>query len=159
MPIGPRLAQRTISWSQDKRKYQLVDLKISRKFRQSHFWNKFDHVHMEDASRNNQIQDVKVYFSGNFLGRLTVSTERSKQSTNPTWEGQILGSDYLVWGLNHKKVNLQFEDGSGFDVIVRPGGKIFRTPEWLTQISDGRWSNRFCSFRRRYVSVKDLTQN
>ena len=84
---------------------------------------------MEDASRNNQIQDVKVYFSGNFLGRLTVSTERSKQSTNPTWEGQILGSDYLVWGLNHKKVNLQFEDGSGFNVIVRPGGKIFRTPE------------------------------
>tara|TARA_A100001037_G_C15112087_1_gene619496 strand:- start:627 stop:881 length:255 start_codon:yes stop_codon:yes gene_type:complete len=84
---------------------------------------------MEDASRNNQIQDVKVYFSGNFLGRLTVSIERSKQATSPTWEGQILGSDYLVWGLNHKKVNLQFEDGSGFDVIVRPGGKIFRTPE------------------------------
>tara|TARA_Y100001970_G_scaffold91938_1_gene116088 strand:+ start:2378 stop:2632 length:255 start_codon:yes stop_codon:yes gene_type:complete len=82
---------------------------------------------MEDVSRNNHIQDVKVYFSGNFLGCLTVSIERTKQTTNSIWEGQILGSDYLVWGLNHKKVNLQFEDGSGFDVVVRPGGKIFRT--------------------------------
>ena len=84
---------------------------------------------MEDGSRNNKIQDVKVFFSGNFLGRLTVSTERSKQTTSPIWEGQILGSDYLVWGLNHKKVNLQFEDGSGFDAVVRPGGKIFRAPK------------------------------
>jgi|TARA_Y100000996_G_scaffold131372_1_gene99869 hypothetical protein len=83
---------------------------------------------MEGASRNNQIHDVEVYFSGSFLGCLSVSTERSLTVSDPTWEGQILGSDYLVWGLNHKRVNLQFEDGSGLEAVIRPGGKVFRVP-------------------------------
>tara|TARA_B100001175_G_C18872479_1_gene340401 strand:+ start:105 stop:362 length:258 start_codon:yes stop_codon:yes gene_type:complete len=84
---------------------------------------------MEGASRNNHIHDVEVYFSGSFLGCLSVSIERSLTVSDPTWEGQILGSDYLVWGLNHKRVNLQFEDGSGLEAIIRPGGKVFRVPD------------------------------
>ena len=81
---------------------------------------------MVGVSEDSQIQDVKVYISGTFLGNLSVAMETGTPGSNLNWEGQILGSDYLVWGLHHKKVNLHFKDGSQFDAIIRPGGKVVR---------------------------------
>ncbi len=81
---------------------------------------------MGASSQNNQIQDVLVYAAENFLGYLSVSVAESVSTEALSWEGQILGSDYLVWGLNHRRVRLKFKDGSAFDVIIRPGGKVSR---------------------------------
>jgi len=81
---------------------------------------------MGASSQNNQTQDVLVYAAENFLGYLSVSVAESVSTEALSWEGQILGSDYLVWGLNHRRVRLKFKDGSEFDVIIRPGGKVSR---------------------------------
>jgi len=78
------------------------------------------------GSEDNHIYEVKVFDSGNFLGYLSVSIDDEEMKNEPLWEGQILGSDYLVWGLNHRKVKLQFENGSEVDVVVRSGGRIFQ---------------------------------
>jgi len=79
-------------------------------------------------SKAGHVHDVKVFDSENFLGYLSVSINREISSQKSSLEGQILGSDYLVWGLNHRKVKIQFEDGSEITVVVRPGGKIFQDP-------------------------------
>tara|TARA_B100000686_G_C16292415_1_gene714332 strand:- start:215 stop:472 length:258 start_codon:yes stop_codon:yes gene_type:complete len=78
--------------------------------------------------KDGHVHDVKVFDSENFLGYLSVSINRDKVSKNLPLEGQILGSDYLVWGLNHRKVKIQFSDGSELTVVVRPGGKIVQDP-------------------------------
>ena len=83
---------------------------------------------MGDESKYDLVHDVKVFDSGNFLGYLSVSINRDISNQEISLEGQILGSDYLVWGLNHRKVKIQFKDGSELNVIVRPGGKIFQGP-------------------------------
>ena len=91
----------------------------------AHTFNR--HV-MGVESKAGHVHDVKVFDSENFLGYLSVSINREISSQKSSLEGQILGSDYLVWGLNHRKVKIQFEDGSEITVVVRPGGKIFQDP-------------------------------
>ena len=75
-------------------------------------------------SRDNSFHDVKVFDSGKFLGYFSLSIDKGEALTNGSWKGQIRGSDYLVWGLNHRKVVLQFEDGEELSVVVRSGGRI-----------------------------------
>tara|TARA_B100000953_G_scaffold288636_1_gene271908 strand:- start:1363 stop:1620 length:258 start_codon:yes stop_codon:yes gene_type:complete len=81
---------------------------------------------MRDGLEGNHVYDVKVFDSGNFLGYLSVLINDEEMKNKPLWEGQILGSDYLVWGLNHRKVKLQFENGAEVEAVVRSGGRIFQ---------------------------------
>ena len=75
-------------------------------------------------SRDNSFHYVKVFDSGKFLGYFSLSIDKGEALTSGSWKGQIRGSDYLVWGLNHRKVVLQFEDGVELSVVVRSGGRI-----------------------------------
>ena len=70
------------------------------------------------------VHQVKVYDQGHFLGFLSLTVEQPKPKENVDWVGQIRGSDYLVWGLNHKKVRLEFPQGENVDVVVRSGGRV-----------------------------------
>ncbi len=69
------------------------------------------------------VHQVKVYDQGHFLGFLSLAVEEPKPQENVDWVGQIRGSDYLVWGLNHKKVRLKFPQGESVTVVVRSGGR------------------------------------
>ncbi|HJM29027.1 MAG: hypothetical protein QF596_01360 [Acidimicrobiales bacterium] len=79
---------------------------------------------MSSDSEGECVHDVKVFDSGNFLGFLSLSVDKDEVLNIGSWKGQILGSDYLVWGLNHRKVVLQFEDGAEASVVVRSGGRV-----------------------------------
>ena len=79
---------------------------------------------MNYESIGNRFHDVKVFDSGKFLGYFSLSIDKGEALTSGSWKGQIRGSDYLVWGLNHRKVVLEFEDGSELSVVVRSGGRI-----------------------------------
>jgi len=48
----------------------------------------------------------------------------SGKSRDLPWSGLILGSDYLMWGANHKQLTLEFADGERADVIVRATGRL-----------------------------------
>ena len=79
---------------------------------------------MSLKSGNENLHDVKVYDSGKFLGYLAISIDKDNALTNNSWSGQIRGSDYLVWGLNHRRVIFQFADGGEVTGVVRSGGRI-----------------------------------
>ncbi len=83
---------------------------------------------MSTELEDRHIHDVKVYDSENLLGYLSVVINRDEIKDNPSWRGNVLGSDYLVWGLNHRKVRLEFEDGVELYVVVRSGGSIAPVP-------------------------------
>ena len=69
------------------------------------------------------VHQVKVYDQGHFLGFLSLTVEQPKPLENVDWAGQIRGSDYLVWGLNYKKVRFEFSQGDTVYVVVRSGGR------------------------------------
>jgi len=67
---------------------------------------------------------VKVFDQEHFLGFLSLTLEEPKPQENVDWIGQIRGSDYLVWGLNHKRVRFEFPRGENVYVVVRSGGRV-----------------------------------
>lgn len=67
---------------------------------------------------------VKVHDQNKFLGFLSLSILEPKPEENTEWIGQIRGSDYLVWGLNHKRVRLEFPSGENIYVVVKSGGRV-----------------------------------
>ena len=69
------------------------------------------------------VHHVKVYDQEHFLGFLSLTVEEPKPHENFDWVGQIRGSDYLVWGLNYKKVRFEFLQGESAYVVVRSGGR------------------------------------
>ena len=69
------------------------------------------------------VHHVKVYDQEHFLGFLSLTVEEPKPHENFDWVGQIRGSDYLVWGLNYKKVRFEFSQGASVYVVVRSGGR------------------------------------
>lgn len=72
---------------------------------------------------------VEVIDGDQMLGYVSIAAESEIVIDSANWEGRILGSDYLVWGLNHRKIQLRFQDGAIAEVVVRSGGKIIcRTP-------------------------------
>ena len=66
---------------------------------------------------------VKVYDQDHFLVFLSLTVVEPKAQENVNWVGQIRGSDYLVWGLNHRKVRLKFPQGENIYVVIRSGGR------------------------------------
>ena len=57
--------------------------------------------------------------------KLVVGPEPTSGMPRETsWSGLILGSDYLMWGANHKQLTLEFADGERADVIVRATGRL-----------------------------------
>jgi len=81
-------------------------------------------MQLSDESGEKALHDVKIFDSGKFLGYFSLSIDKGEALTSDSWKGHIRGSDYLVWGLNHRKVVLQFEDGTQIAVVVRSGGRI-----------------------------------
>jgi len=72
---------------------------------------------------------VEVIDGDQMLGYVSIAVESEIVIDSTNWEGRILGSDYLVWGLNHRKIQLRFHGGTIAEVVVRSGGKIIcRTP-------------------------------
>ena len=67
---------------------------------------------------------VKVHDQEQFLGFLSLTILEPKAEENAEWIGQIRGSDYLVWGLNHKRVSFEFPSGENIYVIVKSGGRV-----------------------------------
>jgi hypothetical protein len=67
---------------------------------------------------------VEVIDGDQMLGYVSIAVESEIVIDSTNWEGRILGSDYLVWGLNHRKIELRFHDGTIAEVVVRSGGKI-----------------------------------
>ena len=67
---------------------------------------------------------VKVHDQEQFLGFLSLTILEPKAEENAEWIGQIRGSDYLVWGLNHKRVRFELPSGENIYVIVKSGGRV-----------------------------------
>lgn len=61
-----------------------------------------------------------------------------------SWEGRVNGSDYLVWGANLTKTQIEFPWGERADVVLRAGGRLQglgATPTALcTPLAAGRTS-------------------
>jgi hypothetical protein len=67
---------------------------------------------------------VEVIDGDQILGYVSIAVGSEVLISSANWEGQILGSDYLVWGLNHRKIQLRFHDETIVEVAVRSGGKV-----------------------------------
>ncbi len=66
---------------------------------------------------------VLVIDDGNELGHVLVDLVATP-GERVTWGGRVLGSDYIVWGANHRKVQLVFDDGSTAEAVLRSGGGL-----------------------------------
>ena len=69
------------------------------------------------------LHEVRVFDGEYFLGFLSLTIRSPKPKDNAEWVGQVRGSDYLVWGLNHKRVRLEFPNGQNVVVVIRSGGR------------------------------------
>lgn len=58
------------------------------------------------------------------LGVVFVDLEATPGDERVPWRGRIRGSDYLVWGVNNRRVELEFDDGSIAHAVVRSGGGL-----------------------------------
>lgn len=78
---------------------------------------------------------AQVFHEESLLGtvRITVGPTRKgsdgSQEGEP-WRGQIIGSDYLMWGMNHKKVRLLLPTGKQLFCVVLASGKLRGLPEF-----------------------------
>lgn len=46
------------------------------------------------------------------------------RTTKDGWGGIIGGSDYLMWGANHRVMTIEFGDGEAAEVVVRATGRL-----------------------------------
>ena len=69
------------------------------------------------------LHEVRVFDGEYFLGFLSLTIQSPEPIDIAEWVGQIRGSDYLVWGLNHKRVRLEFPNGQNVVVVIRSGGR------------------------------------
>ncbi len=67
---------------------------------------------------------MKLSIDGRLLGVVRVELDRTTDHRGNGWGGRIIGSDYLVWGLNHKVAIIEFDDETRAKVVVLASGLI-----------------------------------
>ncbi len=68
---------------------------------------------------------VRIRHEGRLLGTVRVTIAAAPTDAPDSswaWMGQIVGSDYLMWGLNHKKVTLELPTGDQLTCVVLASG-------------------------------------
>ncbi len=72
---------------------------------------------------------AQVFHNDRLLGTVRVTIGQPAEDSDRPWEGQIIGSDYLMWGMNHKKVELALPSGARVHCVVLASGKLRGLPE------------------------------
>lgn len=72
---------------------------------------------------------VQLFVDDKPLGfvRVTLTAEQPLTEAGDgksTWGGLIQGSDYLMWGGNHRRLDLRFPSGETVSVVVRATGRL-----------------------------------
>lgn len=67
---------------------------------------------------------VRLLIDGRFLGVVRIELGRTADHRGSGWGGRIVGSDYLMWGLNHRVASVEFDDGTSASVVVLASGQI-----------------------------------
>ncbi len=69
--------------------------------------------------------DARLRHNDTVVGTVRVElTTNTDDRYDATWHGRILGSDYVMWGMNHKKVDLDLPDGQTVTCVVLATGKL-----------------------------------
>ena len=67
---------------------------------------------------------MKLHTDERMLGFLSVYLAVRDDDRGSLWGGNVLGSDYLVWGANGQKLTVEFPDGDTAEVVLRAGGQL-----------------------------------
>lgn len=76
--------------------------------------------------------------SGEALGTLHVAFNTPERSASG-WGGKVRGSDYLVWGMNHRRVTIEFASGERAHAVIRATGDLLgigERPEALAELPE-----------------------
>lgn len=91
----------------------------------------------ERTETTDSSDDITV---GPELGHLHVQLWPTADDEHPRWRGKIQGSDYLVWGMNHRRVVIEFESGERRRAVLRATGDLIGIgePPTLIETEPGR---------------------